>query len=746
MHRLSGEVVKDRILELMQNPKYKRMTVSEIADALGCNDSTSFREVAKAVVGLEEDLYIYRDKQDRYDLIERFGYKPGVIQITKRGFGFVTLLHEDTDDIYIPKNALNGAMNQDTVLVVVHKNSSGSSPEGEVYKVVKRGSHFVIGTYFEHNNVGYLKTDDQHFHAQVVINKNNNKGAMPNHVVKVEIIKYISDNLVEGKVVEILGHKNDPGIDILAVAHKHNLRTTFPEEVLNHAALISDEVTDADLVGRRDLRDEIIVTIDGEDAKDLDDAVTVKKLENGNYLLGVHIADVSYYVKENDPIDREAYKRGTSVYLVDRVIPMIPHRLSNGICSLNPHVDRLVISCEMEINNDGDVIKYEIFPAVINSKARMTYTNVNKILVHHDEEVKKEYADLVPLFETMAELFHILNKKRKKRGAINFDSPEAKIIVDENGKPLDVQLRTRDIAEMIIEEFMLCANETIAEHFHWLNYPFLYRVHEDPDPDKIKRFFRLCEALGYKIKGKENVVHPKAFQELLELVENTKEEAVINTMLIRSMAKARYSEQSLGHYGLATEFYTHFTSPIRRYPDTIVHRLIREFIFESKCDEENFAKYSILLRDIAEQTSRCERAAEDCEREVEAMKKAEYMEEHIGEEFDGIISSVTNWGLYVELPNTIEGLVHVLDMTDDYYNFDERTMSLIGERTKKIFRLGDEVRVRVIGASKETREIDFEIVGIKSRKRKKTVVEIDEKNNKGKKKPRSVKGKKVTKK
>ncbi|NLG82756.1 MAG: ribonuclease R [Bacilli bacterium] len=730
----------------MQNPNYKRMTVSEIAEVLGYNDSASFKELAKTIVSLEEEYYIYRDKQDRYDLIERFGFKPGVIQITKKGFGFVTLLHEDTDDIYIPKNDLNGAMNQDTVLVVIHKGTSGASPEGEIYKVVKRGSHHLIGIYYEHNNVGYLKTDDQHFHAQVMINKNNARGAMPNHVVKVEIIKYLSDNLVEGKVSEILGHKNDPGIDILAVAHKYNLRTTFPEEVMNHAAMINDVVTDADLVGRRDLRNEIIVTIDGEDAKDLDDAVTVRKLDNGNYLLGVHIADVSYYVKENDPIDIEAFKRGTSVYLVDRVIPMIPHRLSNGICSLNPHVDRLVISCEMEINTDGEVVKYEIFPAVINSKARMTYTNVNKILVDNDEDVKKEYEELVPLFQVMAELFHILNNKRKKRGAINFDSPEAKIIVDEKGKPLEVQLRTRDIAEQIIEEFMLCANETVAEHFHWLNYPFLYRVHEDPNPDKIKRFFRLCEALGYKIKGKENVVHPKAFQELLELVANTKEEAVINTMLIRSMAKARYSEQSLGHYGLATEYYTHFTSPIRRYPDTIVHRLIREFLFESKCDEENFAKYAGLLRDIAEQTSRCERIAEDCEREVEAMKKAEYMEEHINEEFDGIISSVTNWGLYVELPNSIEGLVHVLDMTDDYYNFDERTMSLIGERTKRIYRLGDEVRVRVIGASKETREIDFEIVGIKGRKRKKTVVEIDDKPQNGKRKHKSKKGKKVNKK
>ncbi len=719
--------MKDKIIDLMQDIEYQRKTVEEIAETLGCESSDNFKALVKAIVSLENDYIIYQDKNKRYDLIERFGFKPGILQVNKKGYGFVTLLHEDTKDIFIPKQALNGAFNQDKVLVKINKKKTGESPEGEIYKVVERGIHEIIGVYYEHKNIGYVKSDDSKFKAQIMINKNNAKGAVPDHIVKVIITNYLSDVLVEGKVVEILGHKNDPGIDILSVVYKYNLPSVFPEATLNATENIRDVVTEDDLIGRRDLRDQIIVTIDGEDAKDLDDAVTVTKLDDNNYKLGVHIADVSYYVKENDAIDKEALKRGTSVYLVDRVIPMISHRLSNGICSLNPKVDRLVISCEMEIDAKGEVVKYEIFPGVIKTTERMTYTNVNKILVHRDKDVCERYKNLLPLFNDMYELYKILNNRRKKRGAINFETIEAKIIVDETGKPLGIERRTRDVAEKIIEEFMLCANETVAEHFHWLNYPFIYRVHESPDTEKIRRFYQLCNALGYKIKGKEDTVHPKAFQEILERVENTKEEAVVNTMLVRSMAKARYSEQSIGHYGLATDFYTHFTSPIRRYPDTMVHRLIREFLFESKCDEVNFEKYANLLRDIALHTSKCERNAVDCEREVEDMKKAEYMETRIGEVFEGIISSVTNWGIYVELPNTVEGLVHVLDMTDDYYVYDEKTLSLIGEKTKKIYRLGDTVKVKVISASKEEREIDFEIVGIKPRKRKKIEVEINKK-------------------
>lgn len=711
--------MENKVLEIINDKNYRRMTIHEFAELFNTNDAESFKNLVKTFVKLEEDLILYRDKNDRFDLIERFGFKPGVIQINKKGYGFVTLINEETSDIFIPKTKLNGALNQDTVLIKVFKDSKGLSPEGEVIKIIERGIRDVVGIIYEDNETYYVKSEDQRFKANIIVKQSNTRGALPDHVVKVTIINYISEHLVEGKVVEILGHKNDPGIDILAVAHKYNLRTKFNEKVLDYAEKIKDYVSEDELEGRRDLRGEIIVTIDGEDAKDLDDAVTVKRLENGNYKLGVHIADVTYYVNENDPIDKEAFKRGTSVYLVDRVIPMIPHRLSNGICSLNPHVDRLVISCEMEINEEGVVERYEIFPSVINSFARMTYTDVNKILVKKDKTVIKKYESLVPLFKDMHELAKILYKKRRKRGAINFETDEAEFIVDENGKPLDIKRRERDVAEKIIEEFMLCANETVAEHFHWLNYPFIYRVHEEPKAEKILRFYQLCNALGYVIKGKTNGVHPKTLQEILDKVEHTKEKAVINTVLVRSMAKAKYLEQSIGHFGLATKFYTHFTAPIRRYPDTIVHRLIREFLFETKLDAKNIEKYSKLLKEIALHTSLCERNAIDCEREVEDMKKAEYMEDKIGEVFEGIISSVTSWGIYVELPNTVEGLVHVLDMTDDYYIFDQKTMSLVGERTKKTYRLGDTVKVKVIGSSKENREIDFEIVGVKSRKRNK---------------------------
>ncbi len=728
--------MKDKILNIMNQKDYKRLTIDEMAKELALESSDDFKELVKTVVELEDTLILYRDKHDRYDLIERFGFKPGRLQVNKKGYGFVTLLNEDSDDIFIPKKSLNGAFNQDKVLIKILKKKTGNSLEGEIVKVVERGTNEVIGIYNEGKEVGYVKSDDKRFKARIIINKKYSKGAMTDHKVKVHIYNYISDELVEGKIVEILGHKNDPGIDIISVVYKHDIPTVFPKEVLDQAEKVPSEIIDEDLLGRRDLRHEQIVTIDGEDAMDLDDAVTVSQLDNGNYKLGVHIADVSYYVRENDPIDKEALKRGTSVYLVDRVIPMIPHRLSNGICSLNAKVNRLVISCEMEINENGQVVKYEIFPSVIKTVERMTYTNVNKILVDKDKTIMKQYEDLLSLFNNMYELYKILNQRRKERGSINFETNEAKVIVDENGKPIEIERRERDVAEKMIEEFMLCANETVAEHFHWLNYPFIYRVHEKPDSEKIRRFYQLCNALGFVVKGKENTVHPKSLQKILEKVEGTKEAAVVNTMLVRSMAKARYSEQSIGHYGLATDYYTHFTSPIRRYPDTIVHRLIREFIFESRCDEKNFEKYNALLKDIAYHTSKCERAAVDCEREVDDMKKAEFMEDKIGEEYEGIISSVTSWGIYVELPNTVEGLVHVLDMTDDYYQFDEKTMSLIGEKTKKVYRLGDEVKVKVIDANKEEREIDFEVVGIRSRKRSKVVISDDKKNNKRKKRKR----------
>lgn len=725
--------MRERILEIIEKEDYRRMTVQELAERLDVKSSEDFKTLVKTLVQLEDERILERDKKDRYDLLSRFNREIGTIHIHKKGYGFVVLDDPNEPDVFIPKQKLNGAFHGDRVLISITSSKKGMKREGEVVKVIERRTNYVIGVYKEKKGVGYVISDDQRFQAEVVIHKHHSLGAMPDHKVKVDIIRYLNDHQVEGKVVEILGHKNDPGIDILSIVYKHGLPTIFPIEVMEQVNRIPERVNEEDLKGRRDFRDLLIVTIDGEDAKDLDDAVSVERLDNGCYRLGVHIADVSYYVKEGDVIDQEAYRRGTSVYLVDRVIPMLPHRLSNGICSLNPNEDRLTISCIMEIDGTGQVITYDIVPSVIRSKARMTYTDVNKILVDQDESTCERYTELVPMFKIMEELFEILHEKRRERGAIHFETSEAQIVVDENGKPLDVQLRTRDVAEKIIEEFMLVANETIAEHFYWMNVPFLYRIHEDPKEEKIQAFFQLLQGLGYRVKGTTNYVHPKALQAVLDEVEGEPEAAVINTVLLRSMQKARYSEQSIGHYGLSTKFYTHFTSPIRRYPDLIVHRLIRTYLFEGDLSEETQNKYMERLPEMSTHTSFCERRAVDCERDVEAMKKAEYMMDRIGEEYDGIISSVTNWGLYVELANTVEGLVHVLDLTDDFYYFDEKTYSLVGERTKKRYRIGDQVKVRVIGASKETGEVDFAIVGIASRKRKKEVV-IEAANGKDRKK------------
>lgn len=539
------------------------------------------------------------------------------------------------------------------------------------------------------------------------------------HKVVVKLTSYPEGRKsAEGEVAAILGHKNDPGVDILSVIHKHGLPMEFPDEVLKQANEAPDQINESEIENRRDLRDEVIVTIDGADAKDLDDAVQVTRLENGNYKLGVHIADVTYYVTEDSPIDREAEDRATSVYLVDRVIPMIPHRLSNGICSLNPKIDRLTLSCNMEITPDGQVVDHEIYQSVIKTTERMTYFDVNRILVDQDEEARSRYESLVPMFEMMEELAAILRKKRMERGAIDFDFKESKVLVDEEGHPTDVVLRERSVAEKLIEEFMLVANETVAEHFHWLDVPFIYRIHEDPKEDKLRKFFDFITNFGYLVRGSANGVHPRALQEIIEEVQGKPEEMVVGTVMLRSMQQAKYYPESLGHFGLSAEFYTHFTSPIRRYPDLIVHRLIRTYLIEGKLDQATKEKWNAMLPDIAEHSSNMERRAVEAERETDELKKAEYMEDKVGTEYDGIISSVTNFGMFVELPNTIEGLVHVSYMTDDYYRYDERHLAMIGERTGNVFRIGDEITVRVIKVNKDERSIDFEIVGMKGTPRR----------------------------
>lgn len=536
----------------------------------------------------------------------------------------------------------------------------------------------------------------------------------------------------EGEVETILGHKNDPGIDILSVIHKHGLPGEFPADAMEQASSTPDTIDEKDLKDRRDLRDQVIVTIDGADAKDLDDAVTVTKLDDGSYKLGVHIADVSHYVTENSPIDKEALERGTSVYLVDRVIPMIPHRLSNGICSLNPKVDRLTLSCEMTINSQGQVTEHEIFQSVIKTTERMTYSDVNKILVDDDEELKQKYEPLVPMFKDMERLAQILRDKRMDRGAVDFDFKEAKVLVDDEGAVKDVVIRERSVAEKLIEEFMLVANETVAEHFHWMNVPFIYRIHEEPNAEKLQKFLEFVTTFGYVVKGTAGNIHPRALQSILDAVRDRPEETVISTVMLRSMKQAKYDPQSLGHFGLSTEFYTHFTSPIRRYPDLIVHRLIRTYLINGKVDEATQEKWAERLPDIAEHTSSMERRAVDAERETDDLKKAEYMLDKIGEEFDGMISSVTNFGMFVELPNTIEGLVHVSFMTDDYYRFDEQHFAMIGERTGNVFRIGDEITVKVVDVNKDERNIDFEIVGMKGTPRRPRELDSSRSRKRGK--------------
>ncbi|WAA09914.1 ribonuclease R [Fervidibacillus albus] len=715
----------------------KPLSVHELEEAMEISDAAEFKQFVKTLVHMEEKGMIVRTRSNRYGLPEKMNLIRGKLSGHAKGYAFLLPDEPGMDDIFIPPGELNDALHGDTVLVRVQKSTNGGRREGTVIRILERGTKQIVGTYVESANFGFVIPDEKKFQGDIFIPKNASKGAVEGHKVLVNITVYPEGRAsAEGEVIEILGHKNDPGVDILSIIYKHGLPLEFPEEVLEQAQQVPDQISEEELNNRRDLRNEMIVTIDGADAKDLDDAVTVKRLNNGNYLLGVHIADVSYYVREGSAIDREAYERGTSVYLVDRVIPMIPHRLSNGICSLNPKVDRLTLSYEMEMTEQGEVVNHEIFQSVIRTTERMTYSDVNKILVDKDEQLREKYRDLVPMFERMETLASILRKKRIERGAIDFDFKEAKVVVDEDGHPTDVVLRDRSVAERLIEEFMLAANETVAQHFFWLDLPFIYRIHENPKEEKLHRFFEFITNFGLIVKGKANDVHPRALQEILDTVHGKPEEMVISTVMLRSMQQAKYDPECIGHFGLSTKFYTHFTSPIRRYPDLVVHRLIRTYLIEGKMDKVTQEKWNEKLPTIAEHTSKMERRAVDAERETDDLKKTEFMEDKIGEVFDGIISSVTNFGMFVELPNTIEGLVHVSYMTDDYYHYDERQYAMIGERTGNVYKIGDEITVRVINVNKEERSIDFEVVGMKGRRkmeRKKvpTVVQAHSKKKNG---------------
>ncbi|WP_442051573.1 ribonuclease R [Paenibacillus sp. 2TAB19] len=716
---------EQELLDFMRETAYKPMTYQELEKHFGIEGAEEFKQFLKLLNQLEDEGKIVRTRNELYGVPERMNLLRGKLQAHAKGFGFLLPDEKDHPDVYIHANDLKSAMNGDILLVrITSKSEGGGRMEGEVVRVVQRAVTQIVGTFENHESYAFVVPDDKRINRDIFIPKGGFEGAVSGQKVVVRIVSYPEGrSAAEGEIVEVLGHKDDPGIDILSIIRKHQLPEGFPDEVMAEADAAPDEITEEEIVqqGRRDLRGEVIVTIDGEDAKDLDDAVHVKRLENGNFLLGVHIADVGYYVREKSELDQEAYRRGCSVYLVDRVIPMLPHRLSNGICSLHPKVDRLTLSCEMEF--DAKTLKrvrHDVFTSVIRTKERMTYTNVKKLLTATDEEpqteLKERYADLLDMFALMEQLAMRLRSKRMKRGAIDFDFVESKVIVDETGKAVDIVKRERSVAEQIIEEFMLVANETVAEHFHWLRVPFLYRIHEDPNQEKLLTFMQFASNFGYVVKGKGNSVHPRALQTLLEEIQGKKEATVISTMMLRSMKQAKYDAESLGHFGLAAEFYSHFTSPIRRYPDLVIHRIIREVIEGGgHLTEARHEALTARMPEVAQHSSERERVAVDAERDTEQLKKCELMLDKVGEEFEGIISSVTSFGMFIELENTVEGLIRLSDLTDDYYHFHEQHMILIGERTSKIYRIGDEVKIRIARVSMADHTIDFELVDMKPR-------------------------------
>ena len=708
------------VLAFMGELKYKPMTVNELFESFEGEDSEEFKELVKLLNELEDEGKVIRTRANTYGLPERMNLVVGKVQGHAKGFCFVLSEDKSFPDIYISAENTNTAMHKDRVLVRLFPNRDGARQEGQIIRIIERANKQIVGTFFFSRNYGFVVPDDKRLASKdILIPLEEMLGAQDGYKVVVEITNYPEGRMsAEGRVIEVLGHINEPGVDILSIIRKHGIPEIFPEEVLREAEQIPESIDDADLKGRKDLRDRVIFTIDGEDAKDLDDAVSITVLDNGNYQLGVHIADVSYYVKEGSALDEQALLRGNSTYLVDRVIPMLPERLSNGICSLNPRVDRLTMSCEMEINEDAKVVSYEIFPSVIRTVERTTYTNVRKIVEDQASEIMERYNHIVDELMLLRDLAAMLRRRRMERGAIDFDFDETKIVVDLKGKPIDLVKRDRSTAEKIIEECMLVANETVAEHFHWLNMPFIYRVHQEPDLEKLFAFNEFISNFGYFVKGFSNKVHPKSLQQILTQIEGAPEERIISTVLLRSMKQAKYDTEGIGHFGLSTKFYTHFTSPIRRYPDLIVHRMIRKTLKNKGMSEEKLGKLAKKLQEIAEHTSDRERVSVDAERETDELKKVEYMQDRIGEEFEAIITSVTNFGMFVELDNSVEGLVHISYLTDDYYNYHEKSYSLVGERTGRSYRIGDPVKVRLIRADKQERALDFEVVESASKKRK----------------------------
>jgi ribonuclease R len=698
---------KERILAYMESEGYVPIKRRDMRAMLSVpqEDREKFESLINELIA---EGRVFETKKGKLASPKDLQMATGTFIGHARGFGFVTP-DAGGEDIFIPASETMGAMQKDRVLYkVLHKAEKGKKADGVIVRILERGQQRIVGT-FEAGSKGYgfVVADDKKIAKDIFISRENTKGAVTGHKVVVEITDYGEDRRnPEGKVIEILGHINDPGVDILSVIRRYELAVEFPEEVYAEIEHLGTEVAEADKKGREDLRDLLTITIDGADAKDLDDAVSLKRLGNGNFELGVHIADVSHYVRENTALDKEAYVRGTSVYLVDRVIPMLPHKLSNGICSLNPHVDRLALSCLMEVNGRGEVVSHRILESIINSDYRMTYTAVREILEDGTPALLEQYAEILPMLEDMEELRQILGEKRRKRGSVNFDLPESKIILDENGKPIDIKPYEKSIATNMIEEFMLVCNETIAENSFWQEMPFMYRSHQEPDEDKLEKMEQFLRGFGYYLRKKDGEIHPRELQKVLQKAEETDEERIITRMVLRSMMQARYTAENGGHFGLAAKYYCHFTSPIRRYPDLEIHRMIKKML-HGELDEKASAYYRRKMPDWAKHCSKQERVAEDAERDTDALKKVEFMEDKVGQIYEGIISGVTNWGIYVELPNTIEGMVALSQMDDDYYEFDEKKMLVFGKRTKKSYRLGDKVVVSVAKVDRMMGTIDF---------------------------------------
>lgn len=697
----------EKILEILGQHNYKPLNVDELADVLEL-EKNDRKILKKTVDQLIKDGSVIQIKKEKIVLPEGYGIYIGKLDVNKRGFGFV-FRGEGKGDIFIPENAMKDAMNGDKVQVKVLRETFGTKrAEGEIITVIERNNTSVIGVYEESKAFGFVIPEDAKIKHDIFIGKKNRNFAENGDVVVAEITKWPEKGRnPEGMVTEILGKKGDKGVDILTVVKKYNLPEEFSPEVIQFTEKIPEDIKPEEIARRRDLRSEMVMTIDGADAKDLDDAVSVVKLENGDFKLSVHIADVTHYVKEGNPIDKEAFKRATSVYLLDLVIPMLPKKLSNNLCSLNPFEPKLTLSCEMIIDKQGKVKEHEIFESIIESKLRATYEDVTRVLKGEMNEELEKYRAFIPMIKDMEELQGILEEKRNRRGSIEFDFPESKITLDKLGKPIKVALYPREISNKIIEEFMLQCNETVAEHMFWTHLPFIYRIHEEPDSDKLKAFTEFSFNLGYPVKLFAGV-QPKVLQEILEKVKGKNEEPVLSKLLLRSMMQARYSPENIGHFGLAATYYTHFTSPIRRYPDLEIHRIIKEFL-NGGIDENRSNKLLPIVTEVSKQASEMERVAVDAERELDALKKAEYMANHLGEEFEGIISSVTNFGLFVELPNTIEGLVHITSLYDDYYVYDERYMKLAGEHSGRVFSLGEKIDVVVSNVNLDSREIFFEI-------------------------------------